>query len=67
MTLHLKDALRVLALFLAAVLILCALNRLGNKAREEKKQTQLLKQLAVEKGFAWYNPTNGNFEILTNK
>jgi predicted PurR-regulated permease PerM len=37
----------------------------ANLVREQ--QENLMKQILVKTGNAWYNPTNGQFEILTNR
>jgi hypothetical protein len=57
-----RDSLAVLVV-VSIIAFICGVIGL----RAEYQQTKLLKQIAVEKGIAWYNPTNGYFEILTNK
>lgn len=53
----------VLGIVIVTVIIQTTILAINSHVRQ-KQEIQSLKQLAVEKGFAWYNPTNGVFEVF---
>lgn len=62
-----NDFVSAILLFIIVTSILLMMVSFKLQMDNKDKQLERVCQLAVEKGFAWYNPTNGNFEILTNR